>query len=178
MEFWQRRKLTDASRSVDRCLKRQGWLQETFGKFGSLARLVLPPTRTLALVQFAEAADARRAFKALAYKRFQSVPLFLEWAPAGIFTADAPLQARPVVNALPCSRIHSACWVDCQGTENESHPLLSLCSPSVSFELHFQGHPECCCVHFICLALTSLWWAKLPRENSCQSCTTLNLQVS
>ena len=71
--------------------------QETFGKFGAVARLVLPPTRTLALVEFSEAADARRAFKALAYKRFQSVPLYLEWAPGGIFTADAPIQSRPQV---------------------------------------------------------------------------------
>ncbi|CAL8464375.1 g3910 [Coccomyxa elongata] len=74
-------------------------LQETFGKFGAIARLVLPPTRTLALVEFSEAADARRAFKALAYKRFQSVPLYLEWAPGGIFTAEAPLQSRPQVGA-------------------------------------------------------------------------------
>ena len=68
--------------------------QETFGKLGAIARLVLPPTRTLALVQFAEAADARRAFKALAYKRVQSVPLYLEWAPADVFSPDAPLQPR------------------------------------------------------------------------------------
>ena len=42
-------------------------------------RLVLPATKTLALVEFAESADARRAFKALAYKRFQKIPLYLEW---------------------------------------------------------------------------------------------------
>ena len=33
-----------------------------------------------------------RAFKALAYKRYQHVPVYLEWAPANIFTADAPKQ--------------------------------------------------------------------------------------
>lgn len=31
-----------------------------------------------------------RAFKALAYKRYQHVPIYLEWAPAKIFRADAP----------------------------------------------------------------------------------------
>ena len=31
-----------------------------------------------------------RAFKSLAYKRYQHVPIYLEWAPANIFTADAP----------------------------------------------------------------------------------------
>ena len=52
---------------------------------------MLPQTKTLALVEYTESADARRAFKSLAYKRFQNVPLYLEWAPAGIFNADAPL---------------------------------------------------------------------------------------
>ena len=66
-------------------------MQELFGGFGELLRLVLPPTKTLALVEYAESADARRAFKSLAYKRFQNIPLYLEWAPAEIFNADAPL---------------------------------------------------------------------------------------
>ena len=66
-------------------------MQELFGRFGDLMRLVLPPTKTLALVEFGEAANARRAFKGLAYRRFQNIPLYLEWAPAGIFNADAPI---------------------------------------------------------------------------------------
>ncbi len=61
-------------------------LQAMFGAVGELGRVVLPPTRTLALVEFLEAADARAAFRGLAYKRFQHVPLYLEWAPADIFT--------------------------------------------------------------------------------------------
>ena len=70
--------------------------QEVFGRCGPLARLVLPPTRALALVEYSTAADARRAFKALAYKRFQAVPLYLEWAPKGIFAPGAPLRAGQV----------------------------------------------------------------------------------
>ena len=62
-------------------------VQALFGAVGELGRVVLPPTRTLALVEFLEAADARAAFRGLAYKRFQHVPLYLEWAPADIFTA-------------------------------------------------------------------------------------------
>jgi len=52
-----------------------------FGKFGALSRLLLPPSKTVALVEFVEASEAKRAFKSLAYKRFQNVPLYLEWAP-------------------------------------------------------------------------------------------------
>lgn len=65
-------------------------LSELFGRCGGLSRLVLPPTRTLALVEYLEPQDARSAFRTLAYKKFNHVPLYLEWAPAGIFTAEAP----------------------------------------------------------------------------------------
>ena len=40
-----------------------------------------------------------RAFKSLAYKRYQHVPIYLEWAPANIFRADAPKPRQPL--ALP-----------------------------------------------------------------------------
>ncbi|XP_024381120.1 uncharacterized protein [Physcomitrium patens] len=61
-------------------------LVSMFGVFGSIARVILPPTKTLALVEYLEAAEARRAFKGLAYKRFKHVPLYLEWAPVNLLT--------------------------------------------------------------------------------------------
>ena len=54
-------------------------------RFGSLSRLVLPDTRTLALAEFLEPTDARKAFKGLAYKRYKHVPIYVEWAPASAF---------------------------------------------------------------------------------------------
>lgn len=56
-----------------------------FVKFGSVAKCLLPPTHSLAIVEFTHAQEARQAFKSLAYKRFKNVPLYLEWAPADIF---------------------------------------------------------------------------------------------
>ena len=41
------------------------------------------------------AQDARRAFKSLAYKRYQHVPLYLEWAPKGIFSTPPPPRPAP-----------------------------------------------------------------------------------
>lgn len=34
-----------------------------------------------AIVEFDEAAEARKAFKSLAYSKFKNMPLYLEWAP-------------------------------------------------------------------------------------------------
>eukprot|EP00578_Thalassiosira_sp_NH16_P019003 CAMPEP_0181093202 /NCGR_PEP_ID=MMETSP1071-20121207/9321_1 /TAXON_ID=35127 /ORGANISM="Thalassiosira sp., Strain NH16" /LENGTH=846 /DNA_ID=CAMNT_0023175423 /DNA_START=77 /DNA_END=2616 /DNA_ORIENTATION=+ len=44
-------------------------------------RILLPPSKTAALVEYDHATDARRAFRRLAYKKFKHVPLYLEWAP-------------------------------------------------------------------------------------------------
>lgn len=60
-------------------------LTQLFGRFGTVAKVLLPPSRSLGLVDFLEGAEAKRAFKGLAYKRFKHVPLYLEWAPLHTF---------------------------------------------------------------------------------------------
>nr|CAD1827624.1 unnamed protein product [Ananas comosus var. bracteatus] len=60
-----------------------------------------PPTRTLALVIFLEAAEARSAFKCLAYKRYkQDAPLYLEWAPENIFCPTEPSACEEQKNVV------------------------------------------------------------------------------
>lgn len=61
-------------------------LANMFGKFGSLDKVILPTTKTLALVVFLEAAEARAAFRSLAYKCYKDAPLYLEWAPGNILS--------------------------------------------------------------------------------------------
>ena len=46
--------------------------------------MLVPPSKAVALVEFLAASDARKAFKRLAYTRFQHVPLYLEWAPVKV----------------------------------------------------------------------------------------------
>ena len=52
-------------------------------------RILLPPSRTIAMVEYGHATDARRAFRKLAYKRFKHVPLYLEWAPMAAKVEDS-----------------------------------------------------------------------------------------
>ncbi|KAL3797922.1 hypothetical protein ACHAWO_001403 [Cyclotella atomus] len=58
-------------------------LNKVFHAIGGDApqRILLPPSKTAALVEYGHATDARRAFRRLAYKKFKHVPLYLEWAP-------------------------------------------------------------------------------------------------
>jgi multiple RNA-binding domain-containing protein 1 len=60
-------------------------VRNLFQKFGALGRVLIPPTKTIAIVEFLEASEARSAFRNLAYTRFKSLPLFLEWAPERLF---------------------------------------------------------------------------------------------
>ncbi|XP_045700155.1 probable RNA-binding protein 19 isoform X2 [Phyllostomus hastatus] len=65
-------------------------LQELFGRFGSLGRVLLPEGGVTAIVEFLEPLEARKAFRHLAYSKFHHVPLYLEWAPVGVFCSSAP----------------------------------------------------------------------------------------
>ena len=56
-------------------------LRKLFSKFGVVGRVILPPTKAVALIEFFEPSEARSAFRSLAYSKFKHVPLFLEWAP-------------------------------------------------------------------------------------------------
>ena len=54
-------------------------------RHGVINRLVLPPYGLSALIDFAEAVEARSAFTKLAYTKFKNAPLYLEWAPDDAF---------------------------------------------------------------------------------------------
>uniref|UniRef100_A0A3P9MVY9 Probable RNA-binding protein 19 n=1 Tax=Poecilia reticulata TaxID=8081 RepID=A0A3P9MVY9_POERE len=65
-------------------------LEELFSPHGSLGRVLLPPSGLTAIIEFLEPTEAKRAFARLAYSKFHHVPLYLEWAPVGVFTAAKP----------------------------------------------------------------------------------------
>ncbi|XP_073322755.1 probable RNA-binding protein 19 [Pagrus major] len=69
-------------------------LEELFSPHGSLGRVLLPPSGLTAIIEFLEPTEAKRAFTRLAYSKFQHVPLYLEWAPVGVFVAAKP---KPVL---------------------------------------------------------------------------------
>jgi multiple RNA-binding domain-containing protein 1 len=61
-------------------------LKKMFEEFGQILRVLMPPSGTIAIVEFAQAPQARAAFASLAYRRMQNSVLFLEKAPKGLFT--------------------------------------------------------------------------------------------
>lgn len=63
-------------------------LGELFSQYGQLKRIIMPPSGTIAIVEFNDAPSARAAFTKLAYKRFGSSVLYLEKGPKDLFTRE------------------------------------------------------------------------------------------
>lgn len=61
-------------------------LRRLFEEHGNLTRFLLPPTGTIAMVEFETAPQARAAFASLAYRKIKNSVLFLEKAPKNVFT--------------------------------------------------------------------------------------------
>ncbi|PVU98730.1 hypothetical protein BB559_001338 [Furculomyces boomerangus] len=60
-------------------------IRNLFGAHGTLGRVLVPPAKTMAIIEFLEPSEAKTAFRYLAYKRFGDAPLYLEWAPEKLF---------------------------------------------------------------------------------------------
>jgi multiple RNA-binding domain-containing protein 1 len=58
---------------------------DLFQKYGQIGRLVFPPSGMIAIVEYLASNDAKSAFRHLSYKKFGSLPLYLEWAPRNCF---------------------------------------------------------------------------------------------
>ncbi|EGT54090.1 hypothetical protein CAEBREN_29703, partial [Caenorhabditis brenneri] len=66
-------------------------LQRMFEKFGDCQKVLMPSEGGVsALVIMGNPVDAKKAFRALAYSRFRSQPLYLEWAPFDVLGATEP----------------------------------------------------------------------------------------
>lgn len=61
-------------------------LKTMFAKQGTLERFVMPSSKTMALISYHDAASAKRAMTTLAYTRYKSAPLYLQYAPEKILS--------------------------------------------------------------------------------------------
>ncbi|KAI5918349.1 hypothetical protein F4810DRAFT_704293 [Camillea tinctor] len=63
-------------------------IRSLFEEHGQVLKVLMPPTGTIAIVQFAKASDAKAAFAKLAYRRFKDSILFLEKAPKNLMASQ------------------------------------------------------------------------------------------
>lgn len=61
-------------------------------------QMLIPPSKTVALLEYEHPTEARSVFRKLAYKRFQHVPLYLEWAPLAALQVKEEDQTKDNIN--------------------------------------------------------------------------------
>ncbi|CAI4224358.1 unnamed protein product [Auanema sp. JU1783] len=65
-------------------------IQRLFIRHGEVNKVLLPPEGGItALIVMGNEVDAKKAFNSLAYSRFRTQPLYLEWAPVDAFGGEA-----------------------------------------------------------------------------------------
>ncbi|CEJ54075.1 Putative Multiple RNA-binding domain-containing protein [Penicillium brasilianum] len=74
-------------------------LRSLFEPFGQILRLLMPPSGTIAIVEFSRPDQAQAAFKSLAYRKIGDSILFLEKAPKNLFDGTVTPTALPETQA-------------------------------------------------------------------------------
>jgi multiple RNA-binding domain-containing protein 1 len=78
-------------------------LRKLFEPFGQLTRLLMPPSGTIAIVEYARPDEAQKAFRSLAYRKLGDSILFLEKAPKSLFDGSVAPQ-KPTVETKAISQ--------------------------------------------------------------------------
>ncbi|TKA54848.1 hypothetical protein B0A53_02657 [Rhodotorula sp. CCFEE 5036] len=114
-------------------------LQTLFAPHGTISRLLVPPSGTIAIVEMADKDSAQKAWRALVYKQFGGSVLYLEKAPAAIWSSS-PAKADkskkddaavlPVVAAKKGAAVATS---SSAGSESDAAPGATLFLKNLSF---------------------------------------------
>jgi len=127
-------------------------LKSMFTDIGTVLRWVLPPSHTLAFVEFSSNQDASRAFKSLTFKRYKSVPIYLEWAPRDIFdhakkstkTSDKSEKKKPEKKEISAAMSSLKETVADADSSTIFVKNLAFKTKKKSFENHFKDIVQDC----------------------------------
>lgn len=101
-------------------------LRTLFSAYGSISKMLVPPSGTIAIVEFDHAYHARSAFKELAYTKVKGSILFLEKAPRSLFARGKPRVNEMVAN-VPATDLKN------QGGEQAAGDSSTLFVRNLSF---------------------------------------------
>ncbi|KAF4553496.1 RNA recognition motif-containing protein 2 [Elsinoe fawcettii] len=82
-------------------------LKTLFEQHGKLTRFLMPPSGTIAIIEFENSAQAKAAFKSLAYSRIKSSMLYLEFAPKDLFDAEPVTEDATAIPAAVASKLNA-----------------------------------------------------------------------
>ncbi|RPD76903.1 RNA-binding domain-containing protein [Lentinus tigrinus ALCF2SS1-7] len=114
-----------------------------FEAHGELRRVLVPPAGTLAVVEFVNPDEGRKAFRAVAYRRLGNSIIYLEKGPEGMFITDEPITDAPAATSEPVTATAAALVVvpdSVAGGTDE--PPLSAGTTLFVKNLSFSTTPE------------------------------------
>ena len=102
---------------------------------------MLPPARTLAVVEFEDRNEAKVAFRKLAYKKFKNLPLYLEWAPENTFSEQLTkeLLERKKKEKEESQKISAIKISDVGHQEENLAPTATVFVKNLNFETSNEG---------------------------------------
>ena len=104
-------------------------LRSLFSAYGSISKILMPPSGTIAIVEFDHAYHARSAFKELAYAKVKGSILFLEKAPRRLFARGNPQinEINEMVAKVPATDVKN------QGSEQAAGDSSTLFVRNLNF---------------------------------------------
>ncbi|KAG6884046.1 hypothetical protein C0993_001834 [Termitomyces sp. T159_Od127] len=107
-------------------------IRELFEPHGELARVLVPPAGTMAVVEYARADEALKGFRAVAYRRLGNSVVYLEKAPQAMFVegavpgpstyalpADSALRGKRIAEQEVDAEVEAGAVQDAAGAEGE-----------------------------------------------------------
>lgn len=114
-------------------------LQTLFAPHGTISRLLVPPSGTIAIVEMADKDSAQKAWRALVYKQFGGSVLYLEKAPAAIWSGGAAKADKnkkddaAVLPVVAANSVKKAAVASSAGSESDAAPGATLFLKNLNF---------------------------------------------
>ncbi|MCJ1380660.1 Multiple RNA-binding domain-containing protein 1 [Xylographa soralifera] len=96
-------------------------LKNIFEAYGTVKKVLMPPSGTIAIVELAQAVQARSAFGALSYRKFKDSILFLEKAPRSIFEVEGVPKANVISSTETSTKLLATDLLEDQNVETENN---------------------------------------------------------
>lgn len=80
-------------------------LEDLLKPYGEVTRLLVPPSGTIALVEYKDAREAREAWKGLSYMRMGNSVVYLEKGPKGLWDGEVIEKKKEAQAAAPISTV-------------------------------------------------------------------------
>ena len=109
-------------------------IRSLFEEHGQVLRVLMPPTGTIAITQFAHANEAKTAFTKLAYRRLKSSILFLEKGPKNLFINDEQQVPSKTDTPVSAEKLSVSELLEREDTSTDQGPTSSLHVKNLSFK--------------------------------------------